>query len=160
MTVKGNSFFYESVTRDPRRTFESVALAVTSSLVMGLGLMLVGTVTPQVWLVGALVWAGAVLGLGAGLITVLGPVSGGGATYTQVARGLGYAVVPQTLAFLPVANFMPGFVIGSIWAGYCSMVAVREAHHIPTRNAVILIAVPVLLAIGAMPIVLLVTGSG
>lgn len=156
--VQGNAFFYDAVAREPRRTAESVIVATTSALVMGLGLVLVGRVTPRAWVIGALAWAGVILVLFAGIAWLLGAVFGGTASYPQVARGVGYAVVPQALAFIPIGGFVPGFVIGAIWACWCSVVAVREAHEIPTRNALIVVAAPVLLAIGTMPIVLVVTG--
>lgn len=157
--VKGDAFFYRKVVTDRTLTVEAAAMTLISSLVMGLGLMLVGVIKPLAWVIGAVGWSIMVLVIGAGMIAPLGRVVGGTGSYSQVARGVGYAVVPQALAFVPVGGFLPGFIVGGVWAAFCSVVAVREAHHIPNRSAAILVLVPILLGVGVVPLLLLFSGS-
>ena len=155
MAVKGDTYFYWTVANQPERTREAVSVAIGSSLIMGLGVMLVREINPAVWALGALAWAAAVLGIGTFYIVAVGRRIGGQARYDQMARALGFAMAPQALGFLPFADFIPGFVVGGVWATVCAIVAVREVHQIPTQLAVGLVIVPILLVIGVLPLVAL-----
>lgn len=151
--IQLDSFFYSSVARDPTRTREAVTLAFVSSLVLGLGLMLMRIVNPVAWLFGGIAWAAGLLFGGTWFLVWVGQRLGGTAEYDQMLRPLGYAMVPQALGFIPIANFIPGFLIGGIWSVACAVVAVREAHRVPTRLAAALVAAPILVAIGLAPLV-------
>ena len=59
--IQLDSFFYSSVAKDPTRTREAVTLAFVSSLVLGLGLMLMRIVNPIAWFIGGIAWAAALL---------------------------------------------------------------------------------------------------
>ncbi len=76
-----------------------------------------------------------------------------------MVRGLGYAMVPQALGFIPVAGFVPGFVIGGLWATACAVVAVREVHDIPTGLAVRLVVAGILVIVAFVPLVVTATQS-
>ena len=151
--IQLDSFFYSSVAKDPTRTREAVTLAFASSLVLGLGLMLMRIVNPIAWLIGGIAWAVALLFGGTWFLVWVGQRLGGTAEYDQLLRPLGYAMVPQALGFIPIADFIPGFLIGGIWSGACAVVAVREAHRVPTRLAAALVAAPILVGIGLAPLV-------
>ena len=136
-------------------------MAVLSSLTMGLGLMIVGVVKPLWWLLGGIGWAAVVLGVGTWFVVTVGRRFGGRADYSQMLRALGYAMAPQALGFLPIANFIPGFLAGSIWAIACAIVAVREVHDVPTRLAAALVVAPVMFVVAFLPfIVILLDSSG
>ncbi len=155
MAVKADPYFYYTVANRPDRTREAVTVAIGSSLLAGLGVMLVRAINPAVWALGGLGWAAAVLGIGSWYLVAVGRRIGGQGRYDQMARALGFAMAPQALGFLPFADFIPGFVVGAIWATVCVVVAVREVHEIPTQLAVGLVLVPILLAIGVLPLVAL-----
>jgi hypothetical protein len=127
---------------------------------MGLGLMIVRVVEPLWWFLGGLGWAVAVLFGGTWFIVQVGRRLGGHARFDQMLRALGYAMAPQALGFLPVANFVPGFLAGSIWSIACAIVAVREVHDVPTRLAVALVVAPVLVAVGFLPFIVILLDSG
>lgn len=151
--VQLDPFFYRSVADQPSLTREAVAVAVVSALIMGLGLVLVRIVAPLWWLVGGLAWATGVLGLGTWYLVVVGRRLGGQGGYDQILRALGYAMAPQALGFIPIADFLPGFLIGGAWATACAVVAIREVHRIPTRAVLILIVAPILMVVGVVPLV-------
>ena len=149
--VRLDPFHYLAVAKDSSLTREAVLVAVLSSLVMGLGLMLVRVVKPLWWLLGAIGWTAVVLGVGTWFVVTVGRRLGGHADYGQMLRGLGYAMVPLALGFVPIANFVPGFVAGSVWAVACAIVAVREIHDIPTRAAAALVVAPLLMVVAILP---------
>ena len=153
-------FFYSSAGDNPSLTREALLVAVLSSLTMGLGLMIVRVVEPLWWLLGGLGWAVAVLFGGTWFIVQVGRRLGGHARFDQMLRALGYAMAPQALGFLPVANFVPGFLAGSIWAIACAIVAVRDVHDVPTRLAVALVVAPVLVVVGFLPFIVILLDSG
>jgi len=153
MAVKADSYFYFTVAHQPERTREAVSVAIGSSLLMLLGVMLVRAINPAVWALAGLGWAAVILGIGTWYIVAVGRRMGGQARYDQMLRVLGYATAPQALGFLPFLDFIPGFVVGGIWATVCAVVAVREAHEVPTQVAAGLVGVPILLAIGVLPLV-------
>ena len=155
MAVKADPYFYYTVANQPERTREAVTVAIGSSLLAGLGVMLVRAINPAVWALSGLGWAAAVLIIGSWYLVVVGRRIGGRARYDQMVRALGFAMAPQALGFLPFAYFIPGFVIGATWATVCAVVAVREVHEIPTQLAVGLVIVPILMAIGVLPLVAL-----
>lgn len=144
-------FFYAAVAEDSSLTREAVLVAVISSLIMGLGLMLVRVVGPLWWFLGGIGWAMAVLLIGTLFVVAVGRRLGGRAGYGQMLRGLGYAMAPQALGFIPIANFIPGFVAGGIWTVACAIVAVRDVHDIPTRAAAALVVVPLLMVVAILP---------
>lgn len=152
MAVKCDSYFYSTVAHQPERTREAVTVAIGSSLLMGLGVMLVRIISPAVWALAGLAWAAVVLLVGSWYFVVVGRLFGGSGTYDQMVRALGFAMAPQALGFLPFLDFFPGFVIGGVWATVCAVVAVREVHRIPTQAAVGLVIIPILLAIGVLPL--------
>ena len=159
--VSLDSFFYANVSADSGRTREAVVVAAVSALVMGMGLMLMRIVSPVWWLVGAVAWVAAVLFGGAWLLVGLGRRFGGRADFLQILRPLGYAMAPQALGFIPLVDFIPGFVAGMVWSCACAVVAVREAHAVPTRLAVALVVAPLLVLIGLAPLVgVAVSGAG
>ena len=155
-----DSFFYSSVANDKTRTREAVLLALASSLFMGLGLMLMRIVHPLWWLLGGIAWAVVLLFGGSWFLVSIGRRLGGSAEYDQMVRPLGYAMVPQALGFVPLADFIPGFLIGVVWSTACAVVAVREAHRVPTRLAAALVAAPILVAIGLAPLVAISLAGG
>ncbi len=155
MAVKADTYFYYTVANQPERTREAVTVGVGSSLIMFLGAMLVRAISPAAWALAGLGWAAVMLGIGAWYLTVVGRLMGGSGSYDQVLRALGFAMAPQALGFLPIANFIPGFVIGAVWATFCTVVAVREVHRIETQAAVGLVIVPILLVIGVLPLLAL-----
>jgi hypothetical protein len=157
--VRLDPFLYMSVSEDSSLTREAVLVAVVSSLVAGLGLMLVRIVDPLWWLVGGVGWGLGVLFIGTGFVVAVGRRLGGSGEYIPMLRALGYASAPQALAFLPVANFIPGFLAGSVWAVACAVVAVREVHDLPTPVAATLVVAPLLLLIGITPIVVIFLGG-
>lgn len=159
MAVKGDGYFYFTVANQPERTREAVSVAIGSSLIMGLGVMLVRAINPAVWALAGLGWAAAVLGLGTLYVVAVGRRIGGRARYDQMARALGFAMAPQALGFLPFADFIPGFVVGLVWATVCAVIAVREVHQIPTQLAAGLVIVPILLVIGVLPLIALTVQS-
>jgi hypothetical protein len=155
MAVKGDGYFYYTVANQPERTREAVSVAIGSSLIMGLGVMLIREVNPAIWALAGLGWAAFVLGIGTWYVVAVGRRIGGRARYDQMARALGFAMAPQALGFFPFANFVPGFLIGAVWATVCAVIAVREVHQIPTQLAIGLVIVPILLVVGALPLVAL-----
>lgn len=150
-------FLYREAAGDASLTREAVFVAVISALVMGLGLTLVRIISPLWWLVSSLAWATAQLGLGAWFFVAVGRRFGSSVRYDQMVRALGYAVVPQALGFVPIANFVPGFVVGGLWATAGVVVAVREVHGVPTGLAVRLVAVPILMLVAVAPLVVTAT---
>ena len=159
--VRLDPFLYSAVAENTSLTMEAVLVAVLSSLTMGLGLMIVGVVKPLWWLLGGIGWAAVVLGVGTWFVVTVGRRFGGRADYSQMLRALGYAMAPQALGFLPIANFIPGFLAGSIWAIACAIVAVREVHDVPTRLAAALVVAPVMFVVAFLPfIVILLDSSG
>ncbi len=144
-------FLYRRVAEDTSLTREAVLVAVVSSLVMGLGMMLVRLIRPLWWFVGGIGWAVAVLFVGTWFVVAVGRRLGGRANYGQMLRALGYAMAPQALGFVPLGNFVPGFLAGSIWTVACAIVAVREVHDIPTRLAAILVVAPLLMVVAILP---------
>jgi hypothetical protein len=158
--IQLDSFFYSSVAKNQARTREAVTLAFASSLVLGLGLMLMRIVHPIAWLLGGIAWAAVLLFGGTWCFVEVGRRLGGSAEYDQMLRPLGYAMVPQALGFVPLADFIPGFLIGVVWSTACAVVAVREAHRIPTRLAVALVVAPILVAIGLAPLVAISLAGG
>ena len=156
-----DSYFYSSVAENPARTREAVLVAGVAALIMGLGLMLMRIISPLWWLLGALAWAAVLLFGGAWLLVVMGRRFGGHAEYLQMVRPLGYAMAPQALGFVPIADFIPGFVVGGLWSIACVVVAVREAHGIPTRLAAALVIAPILVVIAFVPLVgVMLAGGG
>ena len=85
---------------------------------------------------------------------------GGRAEYIQMLRPLGYATAPQALGFVPIADFIPGFIVGGIWSTACAVVAVREAHRIDTRLAAALVIAPIFAIIAVVPLVGVVLAGG
>lgn len=152
--------FYSSVAENPARTREAVLVAALSSLIMGLGLMLMRIISPLWWLLGAFAWATALLFGGTWFLVAVGRRLGGGAEYVQMLRPLGYAMAPQALGFVPIADFIPGFLIGGVWSTACAVVAVSEAHRIPTRLAAALVVAPVLAIIAVVPLVGVILAGG
>ncbi|MDJ0961628.1 MAG: YIP1 family protein [Acidimicrobiia bacterium] len=148
--------FYQAVASQPALTREAVGVAVGSALIAGLGLTLLRIVTPLWWLIGSLAWATVALGLGTWFVVNVGGLLGGTARYDQMLRALGYAMAPQALGFVPIADFSLGFLAGGAWAATCSVIAVREVHGIPTGAAVALIVAPLLVLIGSAPLVVFV----
>ena len=144
-------FFYVAVAKDSSLTREAVLVAVVSSLVAGLGLMLVRIVQPLWWFLGGVAWAAVVLVVGTWFVVAVGRRLGGRAGYGQMLRALGYATAPQALGFIPIANFIPGFVAGGIWTVACAIVAVRDVHDIPTRAAAALVVAPLLMVVAILP---------
>lgn len=155
MAVKADSYFYYTVANQPERTREAVRVGIGSSLIMFLGLMLVRAISPAAWALAGLGWAAVMLGIGTWYLATVGRLMGGSGSYDQMLRALGFAMAPQALGFVPIANFIPGFVIGAVWATVCTVAAVREVHRVPTQTAVGLVIVPILLVIGAMPLLAL-----
>ena len=155
MAVKADSYFYYTIANQPERTREAMTVAIGSSLLMGLGLMLTRTISPAVWALAGLGWAAAMLGIGTWYLATVGRLMGGRGSFDQMLRALGFAMAPQALGFVPIANFIPGFVVGAVWTTVCVVVAVREVHEIPTQAAVGLVAVPILLVIGVLPLLAL-----
>ena len=155
-----DSYFYASVAENPARTKEAVLVAALSSLIMGLGLMLMRIVTPLWWFLGAFVWAAALLFGGAWFLVAVGRRLGGRAEYAQMVRALGYAMAPQALGFVPVADFVPGFLVGGVWSTACAVVAVREAHRVPTRLAAALVIAPLFMLIAVVPLLSVMLAGG
>ena len=136
-------------------------VAAFSSLIMGLGLMLMRIINPFWWLLGAFAWAATLLLGGTWFFVAIGRRLGGRGEYLQMLRPLGYAMAPQALGFVPIADFIPGFLIGGVWSSVCAVVAVREAHDIPTRLAATLVVAPILAIIAIVPLVVVIlTGGG
>jgi hypothetical protein len=158
--IRLDSFFYAAVARDPARTREAVLLGFASALVMGLGLMLMRIVPPLSWLLGGIAWGAILLFGGTWFFVAVGRRMGGSAEYDQMLRPLGYAMVPQALGFVPIADFIPGFLIGVVWSTACAVVAVREAHRVPTQLAAALVIAPILILIGAAPLLVGALGGG
>ena len=151
--VRLDPYFYSSAAKNPSRTREAVLVAALSSLIMGLGLMLMRIITPLSWLLGAFAWAALLLFGGSWFLVVIGRRLGGGAEYLEMLRALGYAMAPQALGFIPIADFIPGFLIGGVWSTVCAVVAVREAHRVPTRLAAALVIAPIFAIIAVVPLV-------
>ncbi len=151
--IQLDGFFYRSVADQSALTREAVGVAVTSALIMGLGLALMRIISPVWWLIGSLGWATLALGLGTWFVVVVGGLLGGTARYDQMLRALGYAMAPQALGFVPIADFSLGFLAGGAWAVTCAVIAVREVHGVPTGAAVALIVAPLLMLIGSLPLV-------
>jgi hypothetical protein len=151
MAVKADSYFYHTLANQPERTREAVTVGIGSSLIMFLGLMLIRAISPAVWALAGLGWAAAMLGIGTWYLATVGRLMGGQGSYDQVLRALGFAMAPQALGFVPIADFILGFVAGAVWTTICTVVAVREVHQIPTQTAVGLVVVPILLVIGSLP---------
>ena len=158
--IQLDSFFYARVARDPARTREAVLVGFASALVMGLGLMLMRIVPPISWLLGGLAWGAILLFGGAWFFVTTGNRLGGQAEYGEMLRPLGYAMVPQALGFVPLVDFIPGFLIGATWSIACAVVAVREAHRVPTRLAVALVIAPIFLLIGVVPLIAVALAGG
>jgi hypothetical protein len=152
-------FLYDSVAADASLTREAVSVAVVSSLVMGLGLMLVRTITPFWWLVGSIGWATGVLALGSWFFVAVGRRVGRRVRYDEMVRALGYAMAPQALGFIPIAWFIPGFIAGGVWVALCVVVAVREVLDVPTRLAAIMVIAPMLMMVGTLPLIVAATRS-
>jgi hypothetical protein len=150
--VRLDPFFYSAAAEDASLTREAVLVAVVSSLLAGLGLMLVRLVQPLWWFVGGVAWAALVLIVGTWFLVTVGRRLGGRADFGQMLRALGYAMAPQALGFVPVANFVPGFVAGGIWTIACAVTAVRDAHDIPVRAAAALVVAPVLVVVAILPL--------
>lgn len=157
--VKLDSFLYRAVAEDPSLTAEAVGVAVLSALVMGLGLMIIGPITPIWWLLGGIAWATGAVAIGSWFFVFVGRRLGGRGRYDAMVRGLGYAVVPQALGFIPIAGFVPGFIIGGLWATACVTVAVREVHEISTGLAVRLVIAAMFLVVAFLPLVVTVVRS-
>ena len=155
-----DAFFYEAVAEEPALTREAVTVAVLSALVMGLGLTLVRTIAPVWWFVGSMAWATGALALGSWFFVAIGRRFGGRGRFDQMVRGLGYAMVPQSLGFIPIGGFVPGIAIGGLWATACTVVAVREVHGIPTGLAVRLVVAAILVMVAFAPLVIIATQSG
>jgi hypothetical protein len=145
--------FFQAVAHEPALTREAVGVAVGSALVAGLGLTLLRIITPLWWLIGSLGWVSVVLGLGTWFVVIVGGLLGGTARYDQLLRALGYAMAPQALLFVPIADFSLGFFAGAAWATTCAVIAVREVHGVPTGAAVALIVAPLLMMIGSLPLI-------
>jgi hypothetical protein len=155
--MKLDPFLYRTVADQPSLTVEAVAVAIVSSLVMVLGLMLVRSITPFWWVVSGIGWGTAVLGLGTWFVVAVGRRLGGKARYDQMLRALGYAMAPQALGFIPIANFVPGFLAGGVWATTCTVIAVREVHDMDSRLAATLVVAPILMFVGILPLVVIAT---
>jgi hypothetical protein len=69
-------------------------------------------------------------------------------------------MAPQALGFVPLADFIPGFLVGATWSIACVVVAVREAQRIPTRLAAALVVAPIFVLIGVAPLVAIALGGG
>jgi hypothetical protein len=151
--VRLDPYFYASVAEDDDRTREAVVVAALSSLTMGLGLMLMRIVEPIWWLLGGLAWAAFLVGAGSWFLVEAGRRLGGSGEHGQMRRALGYAMAPQALGFIPIADFIPGFAIGVVWSTACAVVAVREVHGVPTRLAGALVVAPILVIIAIAPLV-------
>ena len=149
-----------STSHDVRLTREAIFVAAASALVMGLGLMLMRIVSPMWWLLGAFLWVAVVFFGGSWFLVEVGRRFGGDADFLQMLRPLGYAMTPQAFGFVPIADFFPGFIVGMVWSCGCAVVAVREAHRLPTRLAVALVVAPILVLIGLAPLVIVATGGG
>ena len=158
--IQLDAFFYRSVADQPALTREAVGVAVGSALIMGLGLTLLRIVPPLWWLVGSLAWATLALGLGTWFVVTVGGMLGGTARYDQMLRALGYAMAPQALGFVPIADFSLGFLAGGAWAVTCAVIAVREVHRVPTGAAAALVIAPLLVLIGTVPLVVFVAQGG
>ena len=158
--LRFDSFLYRSVADDPSLTTEAVAVGVISALIMGLGLVLVRTITVFWWLVGGIAWATGVLALGSWFFVAVGRRLGGGGRYDQMVRGLGYAIAPQALGFIPVAGFVPGFAVGALWTIVGITIAVREVHDISTGLAVRLVIAAMFIIVAFLPLVVTVIQSG
>lgn len=158
--IRLDSFFYSAVAENPDRTREAVTVAFLSSLVMGLGLMLMRIVPPIWWLLGGIAWAAALLFGGSWFLVSIGRRLGGTAQYGSMLRPLGYAMVPQALGFVPLADFIPGFLIGGVWSTACAVVAVREAHRVPTRLAAALVVAPLFAVIAVAPLLAVALAGG
>lgn len=155
--VRLDPFLYRAVADEPSLTVEAVAVGVGASLVMVLGLMLVRVISPFWWLVSGIGSGMAVLTIGTWFVVAIGGRLGGRARYDQMLRALGYAMVPLALGFIPIANFIPGFLAGGVWATTCAVVAVREVHDVPNRLATILVVSPILMVVGILPLVAIAT---
>lgn len=151
--VRLDPFLFTAVAENTSLTREAVLVAVVSSLFMGLGMMLMRLIRPLWWLLGGIGWAAVVLVVGTWFVVTVGRRLGGRAEYGQMLRALGYAMAPQALGFVPVANFIPGFLAGGIWTVACAIVAVREVHDIPTRAAATLVVTPLLIVVAILPMV-------
>jgi hypothetical protein len=158
--IQLDSFFYARVAKDQARTREAVLVGFASSLIMGLGLMLMRIVPPISWLLGGIAWGVIVLLGGTWFLVSVGNRLGGRAEYGEMLRPLGYAMVPQALGFVPLADFLPGFLIGAVWSIACAVVAVREAHRVPTRLAAALVIAPIFLLIGVVPLIAVTLAGG
>lgn len=158
--VRLDPYFYSSVAKNPSRTREAVLVAALSSLIMGLGLMLMRIIAPLSWLLGAFAWTALLLLAGTWVLVGVGRRLGGGAEYPEMLRALGYAMAPQALGFVPIADFLPGFLIGGIWSVACAVVAVREAHGIPTRLAAALVIAPLFAVVSVVPLVVVFLEGG
>ena len=115
--------------------------------------MLMRIITPLSWLLGGFAWAALVLFAGTWVLVALGRRFGGGAQYVEMLRALGYAMAPLALGFVPIADFVPGFLIGGVWSVACAVVAVREAHRVPTRLAAVLVIAPIFAVISVVPLI-------
>ncbi len=158
--IQLDSFFYSAVAENPARTREAVLVGFASSLVMGLGLMLMRIIPPISWLLGGLAWGALLLFGGSWFLVSIGRRLGGSAEFGQMLRPLGYAMAPQALGFVPLADFIPGFLVGATWSIACVVVAVREAQRIPTRLAAALVVAPIFVLIGVAPLVAIALGGG
>ncbi len=158
--VRLDSFLYSSVAENPARTREAVTVAVLSSLIMGLGLMLMRIVDPIWWLLGGIGWAAALLLGGSWFFVSISRRLGGSGDYGQMLRALGYAMAPQALGFVPIADFIPGFVVGGAWSTACAVVAVRESQRVPTRLAAALVIAPIFALIAVAPLLVVALGGG
>jgi hypothetical protein len=155
-----DSFLYRSVAEEPSLTAEAVAVGVISALVMGLGLVLVRSITVFWWLVGGIAWATGVLAVGSWFFVAVGRRLGGGGRYDQMVRGLGYAIAPQALGFIPVAGFVPGFAVGALWSIAGVTIAVREVHDISTGLAVRMVMAAVFIMVAFLPLIVTTIQSG
>jgi hypothetical protein len=158
--IQLDSFFYSAVAKNPARTREAVTVAFLSSLIMGLGLMLMRIVPPIWWFLGGIAWAAALLFGGSWFLVSIGRRLGGTGEYGSMVRTLGYALAPQALGFVPIADFIPGFLIGGVWSTACVVVAVRETHRIPTRLATALVIAPIFALIAVVPLVAVALAGG
>lgn len=148
-----DGFLYLEVAERRDLTMEALLVAIVSSLTMTAGLAALRLLSLGWWLVGGVAWGLGILTAGASLATVAGRVLGGRARFDELLRALGYAMVPLGLGIVPLGGFVPGFLAGGTWATACAVVAVREVHRIPTGAAVAVVVAPVLLLVGAVPLV-------
>ena len=155
--AKLDDYIYEDVADKPELTTEAVTVALLSSFIMNLGLMLVGAITPFWWIVGSIAWGLGILFVGTWVVATFGRLLRGQATYHQLLRALGYAMAPQALGFIPIADFVPGFLAGGIWATVCAIRAVRDVHKLPIQVAITLVVAPLLMALGATPLLVALT---